>query len=346
MKKLSLLLALFLCITVIGCAKETKGTEITIDTEKTVTEPVTDKGTEPTAPSAEPTEPTGGDREPAFDVTTAEDYGYICEMAQSDVRFGWVKAFIEKDVTACADMMQIFSEEYWDERNYKYYEWFEYLNLIELGGYSVELTKDDNGNDELYFNFEIVKSDYDVFPIGTYRYAVYEGMMSKAAWVRVDKEEPELDEWISENISYFVQILTLDKASDYWKRAADGIYLAVFAQKAQTDNLISVEALQAGALAMFGIEDFVPGDGFALPVDGGYSMKGRGGVVAEFELDKLETDGAKSDIYVQFFADPVHTVKSYYVKYSFEKTDGDHPYKLLSVEVIDEGKYSPFYWSV
>lgn len=341
MKKLSLLLALTLCLCSVGCNKATDGADGSTETNTAnTTESVRETPTESTEELC---------YIPAPSYAAAEDYDYICEMAESDVRFKWVKAFIEKDIETCVDMVRTRSEEYWTERDRKYAEWFEYLDLIEIGDYSAEIgTAVDTFGYEyeyLMFSFEITDSDYDVFPVGTYSYRISEGVMSDAAWTRTDITEPEMDEWFEWSMLLYAHILTLDETSEYWDMASDAIFQIIHAES-NVNGITTEEAFKTDAFAAFGIEDYVPNVYGAVAVDGGYTVRAGGGPVAHYRVDKVEQTGGTTDIYLQFYADPMNTVKAYYVKYSFEKIEGKYPYKLLSVDILDEGMYFPFYWKV
>ena len=71
---------------------------------------------------------------------------------------------------------------------------------------------------------------------------------------------------------------------------------------------------------------------------------GGGGTHAHHEIVSVDSTDTKNEVYVQFYADWMKMVGSYYIKYTFEKTEGISSFKLSSVEILDEGVGSPYAW--
>lgn len=282
----------------------------------------------------------GGDL--PFDPTLSEYYATLC--VHSDIyAYSWVKAILDKDPAVCTDLAFDFPE---GEKRHE--EWYDWLYRIKIGSYSVKIDNgddpDDFYDDELVFVFDVVESEYDVFPEGEYSYVVQSGGLFYIWWYPVGEKDFDLDEDIDRAVwRLSVYVWDLDPADvSAWEN--NGIFWVAYDMKG-ADGKISVEDLADAAYAVFGIEGFDSGGGFAVKQDGVYTIMGRGGDNKMSNIVDVRKDGNIIEVYVRMYGDLMKTVKSYYVKYVFERTDGEYPYRVLSVKTLDEGVKTPFGWS-
>jgi len=282
-----------------------------------------------------------GDELP-FDPTVYEDYAALCE--HSDIYgYTWVKAILDKDPAVCTDLAFSFPE---GEQRHE--EWYNWLYQVKLSGYSVKIDHGDDlesfYDDELAFVFEVVESAYDIFPEGEYAYRVSSGGLFYIWWYPVGEKDFDLDEDIERAVwrlaDYVWDLDTTDVSA--WEN--NGIFWVAYDLKGK-DGKISTDDLADAAYAVFGIEGFDSGGGFALKEDGVYTMMGRGGDNMMSRIVDVKEDGNVTEVYVQMYGDLMKTVPSHYVKYVFEKTDGEYPYRVVSVTTLDEGIRNPFGWS-
>ncbi len=276
-----------------------------------------------------------------FDPTQTEDYAYLCEHSEV-AAYKWVKAILDKDPAVCTDLA--FS---YPEGEQRHEEWYNWLYQIKLGGYSVKIDHGDDPDsfydDELAFVFEVVESAYDIFPEGEYAYRVSSGGLFYIWWTPVEKKELNLDY----DISRAMRVLPLYTWSldPSWLdgRGAGGIFSVAYSLKGE-ERGISAEDLKDAVYNVFGIENFASGGGVAIEQDGYFVIMGGGGLNMMHNLVEVKHNGAFTEVYVQMYGDLMKTVRSYYVKYVFEKTDGEYPYRVISIETLDEGITDPYGW--
>lgn len=308
------------------------------------------------SPEVEQEAPPSGDSQNSTDFVVEEndDYRKIAEAAEKeDVRYKWIKAFLDRDVKECADLAgRPWNTTFYGEREKSYEEWYSFLKELEFGVYSVkERTEISEWGYEVpivRFEFEIVKSAYDVFPVGNYVYDVTEGRMSSADWKRIE-EKPVLEK----DVGAFLDCLI------YGIWAQDNIY-----DEKQQDHYCIVDAfeyfytknggerenvpkaeLEKGVKALFGIEKYVPTYYVETLNSGAYQINGHSGFTTAHRIESVTENGAKTEVVVQYFADIMSMVKSHKVKYVFETQKGDYPLRLTSVERISTGVFDPSGWA-
>lgn len=283
------------------------------------------------------------------------EYEFIEKMAENDIRYKWVKAFIDKNSETCANMVQNLPQEYWTERNELYFEWYKKIESLEFGEYSVEEINEDSSIKTLSFKFEIVKSELDTIPVGTYLYHITEGVIASVHW---EKIEPNDSVSSIENSSDIVTILTLltpqiqsFNANDYTvtenKQIDSGIYYVLdycYKNWLGVDYGMTRENIEVGAKQMFGISNYIPPSDITNFNNGVYTSNYLPSYSVAHDILSIEENDGEYSCYVQFYSDPMKIVKSCKVRYVFEKNNSEYRYTVKSIETVDSGMYSPLVW--
>lgn len=281
-----------------------------------------------------------------------ENYKVINEKALYDDKYKWIKAFIDKDPKACSELMNILPDEYKSERENLYEKWYEPIKTLEFGNFSVN-----DKEDYVDFAFEVKESNYDIFPIGTYKYKVYDSAVAKVGWENVsdedlDKEFDDIYNLISVVSSHkcFSFNDDNDQALDKVSATDAAIFYALnFCESKWSYNKntgVTLDELKEGAKEMFGIENYTPSPNDVEYKDGRYFPKTFGGVGISVDFLKTKEEGDSYICYAQFYADPMKMAKSYLVKYTLRKNNTKYRYKFEKIEIEDEGIYSPFIWVI
>ena len=279
---------------------------------------------------------------------TEKTYEHIKNKADSDVRYRWIKAFLDKDYNTCAELLSVFPKEQQTERDKLYSDWYKILTQLTFGDYSVKET-----DKFLIFSFDIIKSNYYGFNIGSYTYKVTNGVSAAVYWERMDAEQCIVDEDIRSLITIMApHIWSFENPQDNLNSHIDNriekgiFYVLYFCQNNWLGNNGAIDEadISTGAYEMFGVKDYEPPKSIADYNENGYSLKYLGAPCASFDIVEVKKTGQQHKVYVQFYADSMKVIKSYYVEYIFEKTDSEYRYKIQSAEVLDEGTYSPFTW--
>ena len=275
-----------------------------------------------------------------------EVYETIKEKSFYDVRYKWIKAFIDKDAKSCSELLHILPDEYQSERDKLYESWYEPIRTLAFGKINVE-----EKDDYVSFTFEITESKYDVFPVGSYTYKVREGVVSKISW------EKSSDEEMNESFNDIHDLIKVISPHSFYsfnnesKKISDKgdeaiFYTLHFCHSRWFGNSAGMteEELKEGAHEMFGIDDYIPPETVAEYREGRYLLKSHGGHSVSAKIVKTEENGSEYTCYLQLYADPMDMAKSYLVKYTLRKIDTKYRYEFEEIEIKDEGLYEPFAW--
>lgn len=277
------------------------------------------------------------------DINIATVYETISKKAETDPRYMWIKAFIDADADTCSDLVNTLPEETYDERCRLYKTWYGNFKTITIGDYSVS-----EADGYVDFKFEVTSSKHDVFTEGTYHYKVTDGVVSAVHWERVDSEKP------NETLAYSLSLVNiispfcseLKADSDLTDISDEAVFHVVFFSNSdiREDGGIDAEFLHNGAEIMFGVSDFSPSSATAVLENGRYSLAGKGGFNVAKEIINAEKSNDMITLDVQFYADPMKTVKSLLIRFTLAENDTEYKYTFENIEVLSEGLYSPFVW--
>ncbi len=301
------------------------------------------------SPEVEKEEPEQED-EKEETVEYKSEYEKIEVLSEKDPRYRWIKLFLDRDSEGCANFLRDRDPQDWDERDAQYDEWFTSLKTLVFGEYSVtEVTREHEYSEysALIFEFEVTESSFDTFPVGTYAYEVILGRMAPANWHKEARLEIQNED--AATLFKFVSshIYSAAAIEEQTPSAKTDIFDAVkyfYRENGGELGKIPKEELQNGALATFGVENFVPNDFEATLTDGVYHAIGHGGFSPSHEILEVKEDQNKVVVTVQFYADIMNLSKSHLVRYTIELTDGDYPVRLASVERLEDGVWDPYVW--
>ena len=326
-------------------------------TPQTPTDPPPADEVQPETPeqNEDPQEPQQDDEKKKEDekeetVEYKSEYEKIEALSEKDPRYRWIKLFLDRDSEGCANFLRDSFPQANGEREEQFDEWFAPLKTLVFGEYSVtEVTREHEYGEysALIFEFEVTESGFDTFPVGTYAYEVILGRMASANWHKEDRLEIQNEDaatffhfflahiYSSAAIKEQTESVKIDilSAVEYYNRENGGEYAK-----------IPKEELQKGALAIFGVENFVPNDFEATLTDGVYHVNAHGAFSPSHEILEVKENQNEVVVTVQFYADIMNLSKSHLVRYTIELTDGDYPVRLASVERLEDGVWDPYVW--
>lgn len=232
---------------------------------------------------------------------------------------------------------------------------YDIYNTLEFGKYKITAAPDPM-NDHLrfiYFYVEIISSGVALLPAGNYLFYIQQGMIPGHFNQSVEHlstlprnqiatpAQAALNKWLGRCINLtFYNHDDSDRALPWYAYdITDYIFMAT--ETGFTGGL-TFEQIQEYALKYFGIDDFIPPDGYLW--EGLYYLSARGGEIRFYEfLDETEENGITT-LTVKFFADPSRTVQSHIIEYKMQALDVG--YKLIGSEIIYESQFMPWHTSV
>ena len=310
--------------------------------------------------TAEPTETTGegittnrsgeNDPTPITHFVSDEDRA----KADSDNKYKWAVAFLEKDIETCTEMAVTFIS---DENDYDELEMFSPLSTLTFGSYSLEEEENYYGKVMLKCSFTVTDSEYDLFPVGEYEAYIYDSLygiswnLSKPGNVdgKLQEEYPDLilfiGGWIVEY--KWEGVYTPEKYKDYaWHVLTDHLFLTYEHTNNTNRNettLLTYDQLQSVAYDLYGIEDFEPYPQAVQQHDNGlYSLLGHGGPNASYDIVNIEKNGTVFEIDIQYYGDQMYFSRGNVVRFTVSETDTIYDYRLDKIEVI-ETNYGVFF---
>ncbi|MBR5552583.1 MAG: hypothetical protein IKV98_01910 [Clostridia bacterium] len=273
-------------------------------------------------------------------------YQKIATYAESDVRYRWIQAFLDGNTEACIDLSGFVKTPEEDHC----FVGYDSLESLKFGDFSVQeknryYTFYQCDQVVLEFNFEVLESECEAFPIGEYSYEVDYGR-DAAEWCKSGQLSVPTDK----KLLRLVEMITPHIYGEKWQDASnEDTNLAVFLtaldiQKNQTPEQYNIhkDQLKKIAFDVFGISDFVPLSRDAEQNGEYYSSAVGGGFAVSKEIVSEKDEGNFTEIVVQFFSDAMKIVKSHKVKYVFQNTDDF--YRLTKVETLKKGAFEPYVW--
>ncbi len=364
MKKIALILAL---VTVLFCscahAPETPaaGTETESGAPPATDIASTDTETADTERQTEPAE-TG----PSVTVDAAKDaeaYGYITAKAENDLRFSFVKAYIDGD--GMAMLRTLTAVDYFPEIADRYADWIQafedFRESFGITGYEASESKygDEYGAqyDSVLFRFSVYESKNENVLCGTYEMHVIVSELDGTVFVKnvnISNKNAAIESLIpSDARLLWWAIPCYDTISqgytDEWCRdmvIMDTIFLTV-ADHDYTNGTPGMTADQvvAAAKELFGVSTFSLTDA-ALYVgadDGLYHVGGHGGISGYYELLYAEKDGDGYIVRMRLYADEAYLVPSDEYEIRIKPSNGLYDWVFDYVKLLKTGEVSPFF---
>lgn len=269
-------------------------------------------------------------------------YDIIKDKAESDLRYRWIKAFLDHDEAVCADLALMSFSDPTAELQQSIYDWYEYLDEISFGRYQVS----EPDESTVLFEFFVRESGYDVFPAGKYAYHVYQGLVAPVEWKKVQQApEVENQDALALLNCLVPHVRDMDALTQQTDEAKIAVFNAIryFHEKDGGDTeRIAKRVVEEGARALFGLDEFAVPDSEATANGDYYEILGHGGTAIQHEITKVSEQDGMVELTVQFFADNMNTVKSYLVRYTFAAQEGSFSCRLTNVERLEDGVFSPY----
>ena len=254
----------------------------------------------------------------------------------------YIKAFLEGDTAVLEELAWIPAGAY-----------DEYKTIKLDKNYSINKRIFSDFDIQILFDFTVIESEVEYFPVGEYSMLVSDGPPGMTMYNMNDGPMGDsdysgafraLNSWLAFGFTYLLPDYdNLDDEEKAWYNSTVSEYIFDnFADEVGADkwtNRWTPAMLQSYAEKYFGIENF-PDD--AYPMDGGiYDLRYMAHCLHSWYF-KYIGETAEDDITtvtLQFFADGSKTIKSHTVEYKLQDLDGN--YKFLSSAIIYEALYEP-----
>ncbi len=378
MKRIALILAILMLL-LCSCTitpltpgtEEGTGTEPASVASGSATEPETEPATEPeTEPATEPetesetepeTEP--ADTTPAITPDPDGDaaaYAEISGKIDSDVRFRFVKGFIDGDAVATLqalegvdlNLMHDTGFEDWARAFEKYRESFK---ITRYSATETTITNEYGAEEErVVFDFSVYESSNENVPVGERQMIVTISFMDGTVWVKDSAIEAQNDELYAavpadaELVWRAIPCYRMISGgyTDDWPRdilLMDTIFLTIPGVE-YSDDAPGMTAAQIADAAreLFGVDNF---DGSKVDLyesDGLYHVMGHGGAMNFYEIVSAERYGDGYVIRLRVYADRAYLIPSDLYEIRIEPSDGIYDWVFGSVETIERGELAPY----
>lgn len=371
MKKLT---ALFLCAAMLVSLSGCELPGLPSKTDSTTAANSTDESTAATTPTTETTTPSteittsittevskDGPTIPVEDITNAratillgineagkdksgdEYYKAVGDYMLEEI----MKAVTNKDIaTFCAFIESESPDAY------------TFLNEIEVDGYEVHTEKSVYSEDGTSFcvKIKVGKSDSDKFAVGDNEYLIAFGNGDTALTVMFKRADApsfadgDMKSTLCVMLStYVIGFNTVDSLSEYmetlsssdYANAVHWLYHALPCTNRLTDTYVDISAadLTAAFYASFGIADI---DCTLLPSynaeTGTISSCGHGAAWIYSDIRKVETNGSKTTITIDYYADTCYIAVAKTMRYVIE-TDANNAHKFVSAELVADNGF-------
>lgn len=283
------------------------------------------------------------------DIEYWERLGY----PKDDVIYMYINAFLKGDTSTLEELAWILAGAY-----------DEYKTIKLDKNYSVTKEIDETGSERIDFNFTVIESGVEYFPIGEYSMRVSDGPLGVGMYNKNQQYNEiikgsatdAVNNWLTFGFAYLLpDYENLSDEEKTWFNTSTAEYIFYsFAEEVGNEqnldryiseggydwnNKWTIEMLQEYVEKYFGIENF-PAD--AYPMNGGiYDMSMMAHGLHSWCMKYLEetTENDITTVTVQFFVDASCTIKSHTVEYKLQYLDGG--YKFLSSTVVYEAVYEP-----
>lgn len=287
--------------------------------------------------------------------------------AETDIRYKWITSFIGKDVEGCAEVLQ--SDPSFTHRN-DYTKTMAPLKDLYFGSYSVTDIEDDDPEDEdrLLFEFTVVKSDYDAYPVGYYKaeLVIGSGMMFDFDVNFIERPmDPEMKSLGEEvlgkvtnmlipvdylfDTAYNVSFPDDPYSDDYGWRCMSEHVLMIFEEAKNGKYYIFPEFTpQATAARIYGrYEAYQLHEDSYTIIDGEYHINGHGGDKVKRDIIALNGEIAYivngvSDFFevdIRYYTDIAEFGEAFVVRYTFEAVASVYNLRLYKIEKIKDNGY-------
>lgn len=303
-------------------------------------------------------------------IKTAEVSSDHLEKAETDVRYKWITSFIGKDIEGCAEVIA----DGWPEIDY-YKELMAPLEKLEFGSYRVVDIEDEDpaSTDRLIFEFTVIRSDYDVYPVGFYKVNINKNLIHNFALAFIEKPKTESlsrldDEVISKAANDLKPVTTLfDNAYNVnypedpygdekgWLAMSEHLvhtYVDAkngkYPQTYGDGEYVTLAEVIYRIYAMIGGKYTLHKSSYILTPDGDYTTVGHGGTMMLREIvgysDNITAvvNGSAEIFYVdvRYYSDGARFSEAFTVRYTFDRVASVYGLVLHGIEKINDNGYT------
>ena len=370
MKKLAFVLAILMillcsCKLIPGPPETETGTETAPAATEPATGPATEPATEPSTesssiPSTEPVDTTPA-FVPDYDADAAA-YADISAKAEDDVRFRFVKAYIDGNG---ADMIRTLIEVDYYSWDGSFDEWIgafeKFRGSFRITGYSAVAGSaiNDYGSEEerVTFTFTVYESGSDIVPVGEKELFITNSYLDSTVWVT--------DHAISEKNFSLRPLIPAQAELLWWAIPCYGMISKGYTDGWDSDMVImdtifltipgydysggapglTAEQLVDAAKELFSISAFnLTNPAAYVGDDGLYHVGGHGGISTFYELLSAEKNGDGFIVRLRLYADKAYLVPSDEYEIRIKPSDGLYDWVFDYVKLIKTGEVSPFFF--
>ncbi len=369
MKKLAFVLAILLillcsCRFIPGPRETETGTESVATESETETEtgPETEQATETETEQA--TEP--ADTAPSITPDPEGDaaaYAKIAAKAEDDVRFRFVKAYIDGDGEEM--VRTLWEVDYYPGGAAGFSDWVkafeEYRGSFEITRYDAfdgtETNEYGAEVERVVFTFSVYETGNDKVPVGEKEMIITGSYMDGTVWVTVpalEEKNAALRSLIPSDADLLwwaipIYGMIADGYTDGWDRdmvIMDTIFLTI-PDHDYTNGApgMTADQLRNAAKELFGISAFNLTEPAAYVGDDGlYHVGGHGGIASFYEVLSAEKDGDGFIVRMRLFADKAYLVPSDEYEIRIKPSGGLYDLVFDYVKVLEHGEISPYFF--
>ncbi len=286
------------------------------------------------------------------EVTAAKPSAEHLELAETDVRYKWIVAFLNGDAETCANM-SCDAQPYVIEDREKVLEIMteelrKLFDGITVADYSVEKITDEYKNEYLQFDFKIVASNVEIFPSGDYSVTISRyGLFSPSIYFTHREGTVHISD---ENEAFFANhmfdswygVTDYPKGNGFWSSLVlFYLYERAYGVDETVPGLTRLTPAQLDEIALevygegFEVNDWCfeyhDGENGEEPY---YTVRAMGGVVSFYNIISRTENDSIITYDVAYYADPMTLIPAKIFRYTVEKNDSEYGFKLVGVKEI------------
>jgi len=287
-------------------------------------------------------------------IKTAEVSAEHLAKAETDVRYKWIVSFIGKDIEGCAEVLAEHGKrDAFDD----YKKLMSPLEDLYFESYTVtDIAEEYPGDaDRLLFEFDVARSNYDVYPVGHYEAELsVGGIDSFGCYLRERPKLPASGNMVEyekelEFVSHFFALCSNvnfpeDPYSDeggWWNMTENLLLIYEKANGITNSDDVRITKAELIELAyeLYGIEEYqLNPRGYMESAEGYCHRGGHGGTSVKVDTIRVNEENGVISFDVRYYGDVTRFGVAYVVRYSIERTDSPYGFRLVKIEkIVDNG---------
>ena len=275
-------------------------------------------------------------------------------QAETDIRYKWITSFIGKDIDGCVEVL---ASNWYSIDKEKCKKIMAPLEGVYFDNYRVSEIEDDDptAQDKLLLEFEVVKSNCDVYPVGRYKAEVSTGMMFNfyvhfierpgiTKQTVLDKYEYELGvaDYLFET-AYNITFPDDPYSDDWgWRCMSENLVIAYMnvnnTQYGEDVKFTKAELLEL-AKELYGVENYKIHEDAFTEKDGIYRVNGHGGVGMKLDIVGITDENGIFAVDMRYYTDIAEFGEAFVVRYTFERSESVYGLRLVKIEKIKDNGY-------